>query len=154
MSNVPYSTLKVMKENVLRILLVGYESGDDHRAPVILIHTYAIARRCFGEGGPGSCSGTGAFIPGNSICGCGCVVPPSPEPDAGGGAIAAGRVGATEAPTRNPVDVREIAANNKNPMDFASPVIVARDGGHADLRSTLRVIYLPYDFAAASNWYC
>jgi radical SAM superfamily enzyme YgiQ (UPF0313 family) len=28
-ANVPYSTLKVMKENGLRLLLVGYESGDD-----------------------------------------------------------------------------------------------------------------------------
>jgi hopanoid biosynthesis associated radical SAM protein HpnJ len=27
--NVPYSTLKVMKENGLRLLLVGYESGDE-----------------------------------------------------------------------------------------------------------------------------
>ncbi|TDN70134.1 hopanoid biosynthesis associated radical SAM protein HpnJ [Paraburkholderia sp. BL10I2N1] len=28
-ANVPYSTLKVMRENGLRLLLVGYESGDD-----------------------------------------------------------------------------------------------------------------------------
>jgi hopanoid biosynthesis associated radical SAM protein HpnJ len=28
-ANVPYNTLKVMKENGLRLLLVGYESGDD-----------------------------------------------------------------------------------------------------------------------------
>jgi hopanoid biosynthesis associated radical SAM protein HpnJ len=28
-ANVPYRTLKVMKENGLRLLLVGYESGDD-----------------------------------------------------------------------------------------------------------------------------
>jgi radical SAM superfamily enzyme YgiQ (UPF0313 family) len=28
-ANVPYKTLKVMKENGLRLLLVGYESGDD-----------------------------------------------------------------------------------------------------------------------------
>jgi hopanoid biosynthesis associated radical SAM protein HpnJ len=28
-ANVPYSTLKVMKENGLRLLLVGFESGDD-----------------------------------------------------------------------------------------------------------------------------
>jgi hopanoid biosynthesis associated radical SAM protein HpnJ len=28
-ANVPYHTLKVMKENGLRLLLVGYESGDD-----------------------------------------------------------------------------------------------------------------------------
>jgi hopanoid biosynthesis associated radical SAM protein HpnJ len=28
-ANVPYETLKVMKENGLRLLLVGYESGDD-----------------------------------------------------------------------------------------------------------------------------
>jgi radical SAM superfamily enzyme YgiQ (UPF0313 family) len=28
-ANVPYSTLKAMKENGLRLLLVGYESGDD-----------------------------------------------------------------------------------------------------------------------------
>jgi hopanoid biosynthesis associated radical SAM protein HpnJ len=28
-ANVPYSTLKVMKDNGLRLLLVGYESGDD-----------------------------------------------------------------------------------------------------------------------------
>jgi len=28
-ANVPYSTLKIMKENGLRLLLVGYESGDD-----------------------------------------------------------------------------------------------------------------------------
>jgi len=28
-ANVPYATLKVMKENGLRLLLVGYESGDD-----------------------------------------------------------------------------------------------------------------------------
>ena len=28
-ANVPYDTLKVMKENGLRLLLVGYESGDD-----------------------------------------------------------------------------------------------------------------------------
>ena len=28
-ANVPYQTLKVMKENGLRLLLVGYESGDD-----------------------------------------------------------------------------------------------------------------------------
>jgi radical SAM superfamily enzyme YgiQ (UPF0313 family) len=27
---VPYSTLAIMKENGLRLLLVGYESGDDH----------------------------------------------------------------------------------------------------------------------------
>ncbi len=28
-ANVPYATLKVMKDNGLRLLLVGYESGDD-----------------------------------------------------------------------------------------------------------------------------
>ena len=28
-ANVPYKTLKVMKDNGLRLLLVGYESGDD-----------------------------------------------------------------------------------------------------------------------------
>src|SRR6202034_4449738 len=28
-ANVPYETLKVMKDNGLRLLLVGYESGDD-----------------------------------------------------------------------------------------------------------------------------
>ncbi|MCW3478603.1 hopanoid biosynthesis associated radical SAM protein HpnJ [Neisseriaceae bacterium JH1-16] len=28
-ANVPYSTLKIMRENGLRLLLVGYESGDD-----------------------------------------------------------------------------------------------------------------------------
>jgi radical SAM superfamily enzyme YgiQ (UPF0313 family) len=28
-ANVPYDTLKVMKDNGLRLLLVGYESGDD-----------------------------------------------------------------------------------------------------------------------------
>ncbi len=28
-ANVPYNTLKIMKENGLRLLLVGYESGDD-----------------------------------------------------------------------------------------------------------------------------
>jgi hopanoid biosynthesis associated radical SAM protein HpnJ len=28
-ANVPYSTLKIMKDNGLRLLLVGYESGDD-----------------------------------------------------------------------------------------------------------------------------
>ncbi|HZZ57666.1 MAG TPA: hopanoid biosynthesis associated radical SAM protein HpnJ [Opitutaceae bacterium] len=28
-ANVPYSTLKIMKENGLRLLLVGFESGDD-----------------------------------------------------------------------------------------------------------------------------
>ncbi|WP_144022037.1 radical SAM protein, partial [Caballeronia sordidicola] len=28
-ANVPFSTLKIMKENGLRLLLVGYESGDD-----------------------------------------------------------------------------------------------------------------------------
>ena len=28
-ANVPYSTLRIMKENGLRLLLVGYESGDD-----------------------------------------------------------------------------------------------------------------------------
>lgn len=28
-ANVPYGTLKIMKENGLRLLLVGYESGDD-----------------------------------------------------------------------------------------------------------------------------
>lgn len=28
-ANVPYETLKIMKENGLRLLLVGYESGDD-----------------------------------------------------------------------------------------------------------------------------
>jgi hopanoid biosynthesis associated radical SAM protein HpnJ len=28
-ANVPYKTLKIMKENGLRLLLVGYESGDD-----------------------------------------------------------------------------------------------------------------------------
>ncbi len=28
-ANVPYNTLKVMKDNGLRLLLVGYESGDD-----------------------------------------------------------------------------------------------------------------------------
>jgi len=28
-ANVPYQTLKVMKDNGLRLLLVGYESGDD-----------------------------------------------------------------------------------------------------------------------------
>ena len=29
-ANVPYNTLRVMKDNGLRLLLVGYESGDDH----------------------------------------------------------------------------------------------------------------------------
>ncbi len=28
-ANVPYATLKIMKDNGLRLLLVGYESGDD-----------------------------------------------------------------------------------------------------------------------------
>ncbi|MFC0401090.1 hypothetical protein [Paraburkholderia rhizosphaerae] len=41
----------------------------------------------------------------------------SPELEAGAGAIVVGEVGANEAPTRNPDDVRKIAANNTNPME-------------------------------------
>ena len=60
----------------------------------------------------------GALISGNSGRGCGAVVPPSPDPEVGAGAITAGGVGATEAVISNSVNERKIAANNKNPMEL------------------------------------
>jgi len=58
------------------------------------------------------------LIPDVSARGCR-GVPLSPAPEAGPGAIAAGGDGVTEVPTRNPVDTRKIAADNKNSMIFA-----------------------------------
>lgn len=65
----------------------------------------------------------------------------SPEPEAEAGAIAAGGFGATAALTRNPADVRKIAANNKNSMVFASPVLVTRADARAGIRATHLVIH-------------
>jgi hopanoid biosynthesis associated radical SAM protein HpnJ len=64
-ANVPYDTLKVMKENGLRLLLVGYESGDDR-----ILHNIKkglrtdIARR-FTE----NCRALGILIHGTFILG-------------------------------------------------------------------------------------
>src|SRR5450631_4125111 len=64
-ANVPYKTLKVMKDNGLRLLLVGYESGDD-----AILHNIKkglrtdIARR-FTE----DCRGLGILIHGTFILG-------------------------------------------------------------------------------------
>jgi len=48
------------------------------------------------------------------------------EPGVEAGTIAAGEVGATAALTRNPDDVRKIAANNTKAIECASSVLMAR----------------------------
>ena len=64
-ANVPYQTLKLMKDNGLRLLLVGYESGDDR-----ILHNVRkglrtdIARRFSAD-----CHGLGILIHGTFIVG-------------------------------------------------------------------------------------
>ena len=64
-ANVPYETLKIMKDNGLRLLLVGYESGDDQ-----ILHNIKkglrtdIARRFTGD-----CRKLGIMIHGTFILG-------------------------------------------------------------------------------------
>jgi hopanoid biosynthesis associated radical SAM protein HpnJ len=64
-ANVPYSTLRIMKENGLRLLLVGYESGDDQ-----ILHNIRkglktdIARRFTAD-----CNSLGILIHGTFILG-------------------------------------------------------------------------------------
>ncbi|BCG03923.1 hypothetical protein PPGU19_084910 (plasmid) [Paraburkholderia sp. PGU19] len=52
------------------------------------------------------------------------------------GTIAAGAVGAIAALTRNPADVKKIAANNTAPMEWASPGLMAC----ADERTSIRFL--------------
>jgi hypothetical protein len=74
------------------------------------------------RGAQGPVDSGAAFLPGGSESGCGVVVRLSPELAAGAGAIAAGEVGVSDVPTRNPADKRKIAADNMNPMELASTV--------------------------------
>lgn len=53
--------------------------------------------------------------------------------------MAAGAVGATAALTRNPADVKKVAANNTAPMEWASPGLMAC----ADERTSIRSRLLP-----------
>jgi hopanoid biosynthesis associated radical SAM protein HpnJ len=64
-ANVPYSTLKVMKENGLRLLLVGYESGDDQ----ILVNIKKGLRTDFARRFNADCKKLGIKIHGTFILG-------------------------------------------------------------------------------------
>lgn len=64
-ANVPYSTLKVMKENGLRLLLVGYESGDDQ----ILVNIKKGVRTDFARRFNADCKKLGIKIHGTFILG-------------------------------------------------------------------------------------
>ncbi|PLZ04502.1 hopanoid biosynthesis associated radical SAM protein HpnJ [Burkholderia sp. WAC0059] len=64
-ANVPYSTLKIMKENGLRLLLVGYESGDDQ----ILVNIKKGLRTDFARRFNADCKKLGIKIHGTFILG-------------------------------------------------------------------------------------
>ena len=64
-ANVRYSTLKVMKENGLRLLLVGYESGDDQ----ILVNIKKGVRTDFARRFSADCKKLGIKIHGTFILG-------------------------------------------------------------------------------------
>jgi hypothetical protein len=75
-------------------------------------------------------------VPCSEISGliCGTEFRPSLEPEVEAGTIASGGVGASDALTRNPADVRKITADNTKPMEFASPVPAARAAERASIR--------------------
>ena len=64
-ANVPYDTLKVMKDNGLRLLLVGYESGDDQ----ILVNIKKGLRTDFARRFNADCHKLGIKIHGTFILG-------------------------------------------------------------------------------------
>jgi hopanoid biosynthesis associated radical SAM protein HpnJ len=64
-ANVPYSTLKVMKENGLRLLLVGYESGDDQ----ILLNIKKGLRTDIARRFAADCHALGIMVHGTFILG-------------------------------------------------------------------------------------
>uniref|UniRef100_UPI002ABE44D4 hopanoid biosynthesis associated radical SAM protein HpnJ n=1 Tax=Paraburkholderia sp. J76 TaxID=2805439 RepID=UPI002ABE44D4 len=64
-ANVPYSTLKVMKENGLRLLLVGFESGDDQ----ILVNIKKGVRTDFARRFSADCRKLGIKVHGTFILG-------------------------------------------------------------------------------------
>ncbi len=64
-ANVPYKTLKIMKENGLRLLLVGYESGDDQ----ILVNIKKGVRTDFARRFSADCKKLGIKIHGTFILG-------------------------------------------------------------------------------------
>ncbi|WP_330996035.1 hopanoid biosynthesis associated radical SAM protein HpnJ [Burkholderia stagnalis] len=64
-ANVPYKTLKVMKENGLRLLLVGFESGDDQ----ILVNIKKGVRTDFARRFSADCKKLGIKIHGTFILG-------------------------------------------------------------------------------------
>jgi radical SAM superfamily enzyme YgiQ (UPF0313 family) len=64
-ANVPFSTLKIMKENGLRLLLVGYESGDDQILLNIKKGLRTDIARCFSE----DCHKLGIMVHGTFILG-------------------------------------------------------------------------------------
>ncbi len=64
-ANVPFATLKVMKENGLRLLLVGYESGDDQ----ILVNIKKGVRTDFARRFNADCKTLGIKIHGTFILG-------------------------------------------------------------------------------------
>ncbi|RQH07569.1 hopanoid biosynthesis associated radical SAM protein HpnJ [Paraburkholderia dinghuensis] len=64
-ANVPYETLKVMKENGLRLLLVGFESGDDQ----ILVNIKKGVRTDFARRFSADCKKLGIKVHGTFILG-------------------------------------------------------------------------------------
>jgi len=64
-ANVPYETLKVMKENGLRLLLVGFESGDDQ----ILVNIRKGVRTDFARRFSADCKKLGIKVHGTFILG-------------------------------------------------------------------------------------
>jgi hopanoid biosynthesis associated radical SAM protein HpnJ len=64
-ANVPFATLKVMKENGLRLLLVGYESGDDR----ILLNIKKGLRTDIARRFAGDCHRLGILVHGTFILG-------------------------------------------------------------------------------------
>ena len=64
-ANVPYSTLKIMKENGLHLLLVGYESGDDQILMNIKKGLLTATARRFAE----DCRKLGIVVHGTFILG-------------------------------------------------------------------------------------
>lgn len=73
-------------------------------------------------------------------------------PQAVSSAIAVGGVGATEALTRNPTDVRKIAASSGNATGLASPVLVACAGARAGVRAAPLSFTLCRELPSASSW--
>ena len=64
-ANVPYSTLKIMKDNGLRLLLVGYESGDDQ----ILVNIKKGLRTDIARRFAADCHALGIVVHGTFILG-------------------------------------------------------------------------------------